>query len=347
MSTVSGANQANKPGQAHVNEEYSPPSQAELKQGIVDVYNKLFKTHKTVADLDASQLTEDLIYAGHALADLRKTNPRLANNMLEGLRADYRGNVKEKERQPLFRAVDEFLGEAVKKGKLTPHRRKEVTREAFGHAQLDNKTSGLGRQNYDLATDGKSNIDAVLEKAASGTRATLQQMREFRTRINSDKAVNPERYKLGNQALKNSIGTAPSVSAPPKSEPKPPANEAPKTEAPTPGFNPSELKPFDERTTGPDALVTVPESRQTGNFAVYIPLVYSDQIAGVNIVDDQGTVLDELKHLGKNEDGRQSFGSGLAGSKYPDNAKVVLIFNDSTHTTPEFGSLNQVNKKLY
>lgn len=322
----------------------------EIKQGVVDVFNKVTGSSKTIDNLTDAQLTEDLLFAGHALADLRKSNPKMAENMLNQLGKDYKQNVKNEVRQPLFSAVDGFLKGLVDKGKLTKARKAEIVQTAHGKAQLDDNPARLGRKNQNLASEGQNNIDATMDRVAENTRSTKEQMSDFRARVNSEKAVNPERYKANNDALKNVFN------APAKPEETPAAAEPevkPETPAPVEDTTsvqdstPAELPGFDIESTGPDDFVVVPASKEDRNMMVLLSLFHSRKVERVEIVGPDGEVVEKLNHTGKGKDARHHFRATQAGSYYPEGSFIRIVHNDGTYTKPNVDSLNVVTKKTY
>src|SRR5690606_8172506 len=122
-----------------------------LRDSIAQVINKLTGSEKTGETLTNERLPEDVLFAALVHDELSQTRPELAEKLLARLLPAYEKNLKKKDRQAIFRSVDDFLSRQVRKGNLTKDAKASLIRDAFGKAQLDENKGRLRRRIVELA----------------------------------------------------------------------------------------------------------------------------------------------------------------------------------------------------
>jgi hypothetical protein len=306
------------------------PVKAGLRDSIAQTISALTGKKVAIADISNHNISEEVLFAANVHCELQKTEPVLAEKMLGKVSNLYQKKANDRKSQPLFRAVDQFLTQATKKGTITKRQKNKLAREAFGKAQLDDRPGRLRRRptGRDGAVNTIDNAITVSENNKAGSRAELK---KFRERIANRPEISKERAQKAQDFLSQIF-----------------PSETPSVDTKSSGENVVDTNPVDYNNfqTGKNEMVYKPVG-ESGGTEFLLPSIYADEVTGVTLVSTLNEEELELTHIGGTEDGRRKFSSETKGRSLEGTIVAVLNFANGDTARVDIGEADEFARHQY
>ncbi|MCB0317228.1 MAG: hypothetical protein KDD56_00620 [Bdellovibrionales bacterium] len=305
-------------------------SEAEIRNSAALVINALTGSNKTGETLKNERLSEDLLLAATVHAQLSKIDQTVAKRLINRIKPNYKKQLKDRNRQAIFRAVDEVLEVATKNNskrgktaKITKEQKKEILNVAFNKSQLDEKTNKLKRKVVEMPkTDSNtSNIDLTIEKVAANKVDSGKNLKQFRKAINSKPKLTKKQVKKQRQFLKeiDPKNLPEEIKPAPEKEVKPEN----KIEAPT----------HDDFVPTPDSMTFYPEKKGSPFFEVVLPEYRSKEIVDIGIFESNAsdTAISDLVFSHFDGMGKAHWKADKPGSEMKNAGVMKFKFIDGSY----------------
>ena len=304
--------------------------ETEIRNSSALVINALTGSNKTGESLKHERISEDLLLAATVHAQLIKIDKSLADRLVARIKPNYDKQLKQRNRQPMFKAVSEILDVATrnnkKKGKvakITKQQKKNILNFAFNKSQLDQKTSGLSPKIEDMSTSAKgdSNVGKIINRVESNNGDAKKSIKKFKRKINSKPQLSRRQVKkLRNRFNEIDPKRTPEAGPPSVTEEKKPEV---KTEAPT----------HDDFVPTPDSLTIYPQKKGSPYFEIVLPEYRSEEVVDMGIFESNASneALADLKFSHIDELGRAHWTADKPGSEYKNASVIKFKFIDGTY----------------
>ncbi len=291
---------------------------------LVKVLNLLSGKKYTTKNLEKMKITEDVLYAALVYDNLRLSSPKTAKTFASEIKERFDRRTERNDRQPLAKAIDDMLDNAVDSKTLTAQSANSIIAESFGKAQLDKSKGALSR------TARENGIVAIKGKVATNVGATQKTAQKFETLVEKTEFIPTSAAKRQRAELTKVLK---SLTLPKESTP---VVEPPKTNPPaTPTPNPLEtdkaapLPNAANTPTGPNDFVFKPSSLKDGASLTILPTRFAGEVHRVEYIGQSG-VIESLTHTGLGDDGRRYFRSQNKAKELPQSMTVRLYFTNGS-----------------
>ncbi len=290
------------------------PAREKVEAALIDTIGILTGKTRQAEEITKAKPSEDIVFGGLVLAQLREGAPALAERFLTSLPKSHDKKVAKEIRQPIFRATQEFLNRAVKRGELSAGESKRIVLDAFGRAQLDTQAASIARKPNALSPN--EGLSSVLDRVENNDTMSAGSFEKFKAKLAKHKFLSTAQADKQRSLLNDIFPEyAPN-------NPSPPA-PSPKTQLETDSFA---IPPDGSKIeTKPNQLVFKPRSEKDGRMLVQIPVEFTPLINGVTLELSNGTQY-ELKGYGEGDDGRGYYRSEQSIKELAGSANLVLSF---------------------
>ncbi len=144
-----------------------------LEASLLDVWNVTQGDQAALDDIKDKGMTEERLMLALAYDNLKKSNPALASQMLHQVARNRLRLKKQRQQDPTFRALDNFIEDARKKGLISGQKASAVMRYALGKSELSEGVENVSNKRlfFSVQGAGKSNLDVCLEKTLTNKSA--------------------------------------------------------------------------------------------------------------------------------------------------------------------------------
>ncbi len=280
-------------------------AESEFMKAYTDTYNAIHGTKKTTKQIKDLPMAEQYVLFAEAYNELQDTHPNIAKKMLNVGPSQKKALTKQDEKFALFKAVDNFLQDEVKRGSITQNRADLIMKKALGKSELKDGITVINTNRQRLAKN--NNLGVLADKVYHSKSATKTQLNAVR------KFVEGKRQQVSVPVAETKPPQKPETNSTITGE------EATNTEAP---------KQAKEITESSD-FVYKPVSVTDNNALVQIPKVFSKEIFKVVAVDSEDKEIAEFEFSGYNkDDSRAQWRLKSSGSALGSNIKIRAFFID-------------------
>lgn len=313
------------------------------KESLAAIISAMTNKDVKVENLGNQKISEALLYAALVHKRLSEIEPDSAQRLVNNIRACTRQNIKDNNNQPLYQAVNDIMQRMVNRGRISKAQFKNIRSEALGRAQLDAKSDHIRYRKVAIvdAKSEKGNIDAVLEKAASNTAATKEEVRGMTKQIENRPTLTDAQAKTRWKLLTRFKPEDATAAVGTTTETKP-------TEVdPIDNITPSEAPDKNKTPSGEFDLAYYPK-RDDGRLTIALPPYFSEDIHIVRILHPvTKEVLADLTHVGKSEDNRAIWKWDKPASELNiDSIYLDLTYRQGAHYGLEFDA-NEFFSRTY
>lgn len=298
-----------------------------LDSAVVAVVNMLSGKKYTSADSINLKMSEDVLYAGLVYDTLLQQSPSVAKTFKEELKMRFDRRTTRNDSQPLAKAIQDILDNAVKSNKLSSKQSATIVKDAFGHAQLDKRKTALSRTARPGAFE---TIEKTLQKNVDASDKTYT---KFEDSIAKASFITPSAARHQRKEFDKIVRSFDG-----KTSVEPTKTETPKTETGKPIESGSAIPSILDAPQNPNQFIYDPKSSKDGHALVMIPLRYAHEVSGVHFLDKDGKTVSTLEHTGSGKDGRRYFRADRSGEEMKETHIIRLLFTDGTDIDLTIGS---------